>query len=349
MAAPTNLTTNIPDVIATPDQLAVAEYFASSAFDQSRRSRRDPTDGKFKRPTRQPWTLDLESENRLSIGVAFYGIGAAWLVLSIFVPYGVWMLVGFNGQAFPLWISIVQITFAPIMACLTFASVTISMWYVMIVKRFALAAAVILPGLMMLIFGLSRMSVFHVRDAAQMTLMPMFAYCIASVVISLPVQMWSGLSLSHAREVQKLYPRLGILAIMQLTLIASLVFAVNGVVGDGHISQEMVVAAIIGLVSTVATAVYVVNRSTEDSHGWFLATLVTIVFAFVAMLLVSLYAYVRYDETIVMFNSDQQWIVVVIATTSGTSIYFGFLRLGFIWLRACGWKCVSSSQKEQHG
>ncbi len=232
------------------DRAAIADYFASTQYERGSQRMRSTEDATFRDPRGgrllRAWTLELEDEDRLSIGIAFYGFGACWLAIAVGVPYGIWFLGGFTNQNFGFWIVIVQLTFAPMQMCLSMIAVTSAMWYVSLAKRFAIAIMILVPGTAMLMFGLAQVTWIDGNDLWPRVAFQVTAFCAASALIVLPIQIWIGWSLSQARETPRRLPRVSTYQFLELTAIASVLFAIGMMVRDREIWIESLIVAIVG-------------------------------------------------------------------------------------------------------
>ncbi|TWU60006.1 hypothetical protein Poly51_02790 [Rubripirellula tenax] len=335
----------------TPDQIAVAAYFASDQYKQSR-SKSDESDEAIADPgsgrVLRAYTLELEKEDGLSIAMAFYGLGAFWILSAMAAAYGIWILGGFMNLTFAFWIAMVQFTFAPIFVCLSMIAVTSSMWYVSLAKRFFVAVMMLTPGVMMLMFGLEPLAFLDAGDVWPKVALQVLAYAVACAVVSLPMQLWGGWSLSQARETPRQLPRLGTYEILELITIASILFAIAVLVRNRDTWREIVVASVVAIVTTVGVIAVIASRLNPDGPRWF-GTFVGFVCGYIAMLIASMYAFSRFDETIYSLNQDQQWNIVMIASVVGTALFMLTLTLGQWWLRACGWQCVIRRGGDQNG
>ncbi|MGB7329068.1 MAG: hypothetical protein WBD31_29575 [Rubripirellula sp.] len=332
-----------------PDQAAIADYFASEQFKRSRSTKLSADEKAFRDEVRhdqrrgrllRAWTLELEQEDGLSIGIAFYGLGACWLAIAIFVPHGIWMLGGFTNQVFWFWITLVQFTFAPMLMCLAMISVTSSMWYVSLAKRFATAITMLTPATLMLVFGLVQIAWIDWNDVWPRVPFLVIAFCVASTAVTLPLQMWGGWSLSQAREMPRELPRLSTYQILELTAIASVIFAVGLFVRDQDVWFEGLACTLISLLCTLSVTAMIVTRLKAPRRFRYVGFITATVFGFTAMLIVSLFGFSRFEETMFWSNQTQQTVAILIASTIGTTIFVGTLRLTTWWLQLCGWQCV---------
>ncbi|TWU51666.1 hypothetical protein [Rubripirellula reticaptiva] len=337
------------------DQAAIADYFASEQFKRSCSTRLSEDEKAFRDEVRydqrrgrllRAWTLELEREDGLSMGIAFYGLGSCWLAIAIFVPHGVWMLGGFTNQVFGFWITLVQFTFAPMLMCLAMISVTSSMWYVSLAKRFATAIAILTPATLMLIFGLVQMSWIEWSDVWPRVPFLVISFCVASTAVTLPLQMWGGWSLSQAREMPRELPRLSTYQFLELTAIASVIFAVGVFVRDRSIWYEGLACTLISLLCTLAVTAMIVTRLNKLRRYRFIGFVIASVFGFTAMLIVSLFGFSRFEETMFWNNQAEQTFAILIASTIGAAIFVGTMQLATWWLHLCGWQCVKLNKVE---
>ncbi|QDT05249.1 hypothetical protein K227x_36490 [Rubripirellula lacrimiformis] len=340
----------------SPDQAAIADYFRSPQFAETKVRRLSEDDRKIRSAARsrhagfvRSWTMELSDERGLSIGVAFYGLAVCWMLMSMGIPYGVWILSGFDGQLFPIWVIFIQLTFAAPLACLTLISVTSALWCVSLLRRFLLAVAVLMPGTAMLAFGLAQLGWLDLAEAFAQTLYQILAYTVVSSSLVLPIQMWGRWSLSHARESPGVLPKLGTRSIMELTMIASLVFAIFMFVRGSELWYQILIVAAIALVSTIAITLIVVSHLLRPRTGRWLAILVSSGFAYAAMTLTSICVFASYDESIVWFNQNAQYTVIVIISILGTCLFMATAMVGQWWLRGCGWQCISPHRAQHSG
>lgn len=337
------LTANQP----TEDQLAIAEYFASPEF--AKAGQRGKEVFVDRRPPRliDHYSLDIDSDRGLSVGMAFWGLGSSLLLVGMAFPYLAWFLSDAFNRNFAVWMTLIQFAFAPLLAVLTLISATAAFWYVDLWRRFALALLVTVPGLAMVFFGMIQMDLLSWSDLIPAAPLSLMAFCVAVGTVILPIQMWSRWSLSHASDEVREMPSMGTRTIMELTLIASAVFAFGLLARSDDLIFEMLVAIIVGAMSACAMLSLALTRLRRDRRGTWFGVVMSLLFSSAAMFLMSLHAFSRYEETIAWFAAGNETTVVAATSIVGTSIFYICLEMGRWWLRACGWQCVDRREAAQ--
>ncbi len=331
------------------DRDAIVDYFASREFvgaaggedPFANRLANEPLDGTLYRT----WSLELESDDHLSIGIAFWGLGAACMLVGILVPYGVSMVGGVAGNSFFLWIALVQSFFGLLIACLTLSVVTASLWHVSLWKRFATVVAIVLPGMMLMMGGLSQIWFLEDGFIWSRAVILVTAICTIAGLTALPFQFWGGWSLSHARQSPTPLPPLGVRTIMEMTLLSCPIFWMATRVQDPNVWKDVMLLAIavialtVGVVGLLMAQLDDRPRRTMRLRRWITsgvaALLATITFSITGMI-----AFAKYESTIASQASIGEGVTVAISIGIGTLVSLFVFWAGAWWLRACGWQCV---------
>lgn len=343
------------DPSPSSDQDEIARYFASPAFRKStddadplaQRLATEPLDGSLYRV----WSLELESDDGLSIGIAFWGLMAACLMVGIVVPYGVWMVGGAGGSSFVTWLVLLQCFFALLVAALTLISVTAALWHVSLWKRFAVGVGVIVPGMALLMAGLRQIWFLESDFIFPGAVMQVITMCSVAAATSLPFQLWGNVSLSHARKAPQPLSRMGVRTIMEMTLVACPLFWIASQVKDRDVWTDLmllsipVVALTLGTISLVVTQLdgrpRRTNRMRRLMGNAILFAMSSVTFSFVG-----LFAFAKYESTIASRGAANETITISISVTVGVIVCALTLWAGMWWLRACGWQCVNAEAIE---
>lgn len=331
------------------DQAEIARYFASPAFRKSiddtdplaQRLATEPLDGTLFRA----WSLDLESDDGLSIGIAFWGLAAACLMVGIVVPYGVWMVGGASGSSFFAWLVLLQGFFALLIACLTLVGVTAALWHVCLWKRFGVTVGVVVPGMALLMAGLSQIWFLESDFVFPGAVMQVITICSVAAATALPFQLWGDLSLSHARKAPQPLPPMGVRTIMEMTLVACPLFWIASRVRDPEVWMDLmllgiaVVALALGTIATLVTQLDGRPRRTNRFRR-FIGSVILFALSSVTFSFVGLFAFARYESTIASRGAADESITVSISVMVGVIVCAMTLWAGTWWLRACGWQCI---------
>lgn len=333
----------------SPDKAEIARYFASpafrkstddvDAFAQSRAT--EPLDGSLYRV----WSLELESDDGLSIGIAFWGLAAACLLVGIVVPYGVWMVGGAGGTSFFAWLVLLQGFFALLIASLTLISVTAALWHVSLWKRFGVCVGVIVPGIALLMAGLRQIWFLESDFIFPGAIMQVITICTIAGASALPFQLWGGISLSHARKAPQPLTPMGVRTIMEMTFVACPLFWIASRVSDPDIWTDLmllsiaVVALTLGIMALLVTQLDGRPRRTHRVRR-LIGNAILFTLSSVTFSLVGLFAFAKYESTIASRGAADETITVSISVMVGVIVCALTIWAGTWWLRACGWQCV---------
>lgn len=338
------------------DRAEIARYFESDSYRESiddddplvQRLATEPLDGALFRA----WSLELESDDGLSIGIAFWGLAAACLMVGITIPYGVWMVGGVAGSSFFLWLVLLQSCFALLVACLTMSSVTAALWHVSLWQRFGIGVIVIVPGIAMLLVGLDQIWFLGPGFIFPGAVMQIVTTCSVAAVTALPFQLWGELSLTHARKSPKPLPPMGVRTIMEMTLLACPLFWIASRVKDPDVWMDLMLLAIAVVALALGTIAMLVTQldgrpRRENRMRRVTGNAILFVLSSIAFSVVGLFAYARYDSTIASRGAADETITVSVSAMTGVIVCALALWAGVWWLRACGWRCVRGDTIER--
>jgi hypothetical protein len=325
------------------DQQAIAEYFASEAYQRNKRRAYDPS-------RRGGWVLENFSlYDRDIVPTTSF----CWGLLGLIG------IVTFFGLAMPLEMELVEQIFNtgrpmfafqaivfqtllfPAAISFSFATVTPMFWYGSIVFRFALAALMVLPGCFAFYLAASWTGEFPRGEFWLGFMAVMFVYFLTAGSVALTIQMWSPWALSHARHRDSPLPTLGTRSMMELTVIAAVGFAVIVSIDTGELMEALLFFAALGFMSSLAV-ISLLIAFLRQGHQNRQAAIISGGFAFgSAFLLTGFLAVMEFGWDSILFN----FIMVSAISVYGAVLICGVMWLCLWWLRSCGWLCVN--RKEQ--
>lgn len=333
------------------DQQAIDNYFRSTTFARGKVLRGEQIDQRSSTPIRD-WFLDVmvPVERDLSPISSYWfgllGLNVLLIVFATVFPISVHLIEDYinNNQTFIFMMFFLQGTMFPAIIAFSFATVTPMFWYGSVLLRFASGVVSVLPGIMAFIVSLALVEEVSFDDDFFLGFASvMYAQFVAAGVVAVTVQMWSPFTLTHARDPESPLPGTGTRALVDLTGIAALGFAISVVADFEDYIVGMLIFGGFGLISSLGVIIAFITFMTR--HRWSrFGAVVVVGCAFVtSMLLCGVVATEMFGWESIWYNL----LLVSSVALFGTMIVCVVTWLCIAWLRRCGWRCVRRDEERR--
>lgn len=331
------------DAVRSADQRDVESYFGSERFRRRRTLSPEASTDRLLAPGPfRTWGID-EGAPSLLAGVA--GLSAITTFFAVMFPIGLEAMQEFTRTRpqYPVMMMIVQTLYFPAMVSFCFAAVCPMFWYGSLIVRFLMAAAAVLPGCIAFLIGISLVEGAPPNDFWEGFAVVMFTAFLAIAATSLTIQMWTRWSLSHARVDEAALPPLGTRAMIELTSIAAIGFAVFVSTDTDEYLVGMYFFGGVGFLAS-ATIIAAMIAYFRAGRKRSIAVGAGVAFAFaIAFFVNSFFAAQEYGWDILSVEA----VLIGLISAYGTFVIFLVVWLCLRWLRYCGWRCVNRRLEQE--
>jgi hypothetical protein len=333
---------NTTGAMLSEDQRAIAEYFASATY---RRRSTAPT-----HTPDQAWVLDsvMLDHDVVPTTSLCWGLLGLIGILAFFgflMPLEIKLVEEFFNTGRPMFAMqsiLFQTLLFPPAISFSFATVTPMFWYGSIVLRFAIAALMVFPGCVAFYLAASWADEFSSHDFWMGFACVMFAHFLTAGTIALTIQMWSPWALSHARPRGAPLPALGTRAMMELTVIAAVGFAVIVSIDSSKYTDGIIFFAVLGCLSSLAVISALIAFLREGSRNYHSAIISAVLAFGSACLLTGFLAVVEFGWQSLIYEAP----FVAAVSLYGAVLICAIMWLCLWWLRSCGWSCINRRESK---
>lgn len=320
------------------DQRAVAEYFASDVYTHADIRRRRAARG----ASRDHWPNHSLSP-LTSLWLGLIGLSAMLLVAATLAPMLAALLrAAVNPEDhFVVFTLLHQTAVLPAMVGFTFVIVATMFWCGSVAAKFPLAFLLAVPG------GCAALGfatpVKHLGlSGSQLAIITVAIYLLIATV-AVVLQMWSRWTLSHSRPVDSLRDPTSTRAIMELTTVAALGCTLLMSMNMSDIVEPLLLFAALAVLLTFAALAMIIAVLRVDRRNLFAASL-ALLFAFSSSAVYS--SAIAFD--VFGWSKLPRLIVPILGSAAyGTMVICGVFWIAVMWMRGCGWICLSRQDERR--
>lgn len=328
----------------TADQIAVNEYFESTAYQEARRTRhRDYQPHQ----TNKRWTValsDLDVSPKLSFILGLAGLNVILLVVGCATPIAMHLTQDFvnrsNGYFFMM--AFIQTIILPPIISFSFATVTPMFWYGSVLLRFGVGILLVIPGCLAFYTLINLIDGSPPNDFWFTFSGVMFTQFLTAGTVALVIQMWSPWTLTHLRDESGRLPPLGTRAMLELTGVAAIGCAFFMTDGTDAILEGILFFAGMGGVSSLAVIAVLIAFLRDDRRNLAVAAMAFAASFSMAALLCGFFAIQEFGWSSISGNL----LTFTATATYGATVIAGVMWMCVRWLRFCGWRCINRNHEK---
>jgi hypothetical protein len=337
--------------VQNADQQAVADYFASETY-AARAGGRGGAVASTK-VAAVAWPGGWNDRIRLmqegfnpaaSFWLGIVGLGTLVFLCGALVPVCM-EAVRRTITTQPSFVALVLVFYVivvPPVITFSFATVTPMFWFGSVMFRFCAGIVSVIPGCVAFCVGLATLNRGPPPDFWVDFSAVMFAQFLAAGAVALTIQMWSRWTLSHARSPDTPLPPLGTRAMMELTGLAAIGFAVFVSLDKFEITEGLLLFTLAGMLSSLAVISVLIGLLRGERRSPLAAGLAGL-FAFATAFLFA--GFFAVDEFGVASIGSNLVLISALSLVGGT-IALAVMWVCVWWLRVCGWRCVSRQEEK---
>jgi hypothetical protein len=323
------------------DKRVISEYFASPAFQQSKRRR---VAGRERQWVLDRFvTLDRDLVPTKSFCWGLFGLNTIFLLLGFAIPLLADALEIYLGRSRGAVQLVATATLViPLVTGFSIATVTPMFWYGSIPFRAVVAALMVFPGCLSLYGSMTLFNSFRGNAGFQFSV-GLLALFLTTAAVALAIQMWSPWTLTHQRPAEAAIPPLGTRSMMELTGIAAIACAGLMFIDTGIVLKELLFFCGVGILSSLTVITFLI-AFLRPGHRNYVAAIAALLLSY----LTSFVATGFFEANDLGWQIDN-YNFALIAQVSVIGVVLGgaVSWTGVWWLRSCGWLCISREEEKQ--